>query len=138
GSFINVEYKYNTGTWGLYAFFNPIYKGRLDSALRNEVDKAIKGGFTQDELSKAKKSWEEQNRTTLGNNDNLAGIIQFYMLTERDLDEFIKFGDKINALTLEGVNGALRKHFDQSKLVLIYGGDFEKGKTTNPNDKKGF
>ncbi len=138
GSFINVEYKYNTGTWGLYAFFNPIYKGRLDSALRNEVDKAIKGGFTADELSKAKKSWIEQNKTSLGSNDNLAGILQFYMLTDRELDEYTKFQDKIDALTLDAVNAALRKHFDQSKLVLIYGGDFEKGKTTNPTDKKGF
>jgi zinc protease len=138
GSFINVEYKYNVGTWGLYAFFNPTYKGRLDSALRNEVDKAIKGGFTADELAKAKKSWEEQNRTTLGSNDNLAGIIQFYMQTERDLDEYTKFQDKISVLTLDAVNEALRKHFNPSKLVVIYGGDFEKGKTTNPTDKKGF
>jgi zinc protease len=138
GSFIDVEVKYNTGTWGLYAFFNPLYKGRLDSALRNEVDKAIKGGFTADELAKAKKSFEEQMRTTLGSNDNLAGIIQSYMLTDRDLDEFTKFTDKMNALSLEAVNAALRKHFDPSKLVLIYGGDFEKGKTTNPTDKKGF
>jgi hypothetical protein len=47
-------------------------------------------------------------------------------------------GDKINALTLEAVNEALRKHFNTSKLVLIYGGDFEKGKTVDPKDKKGF
>ena len=138
GSFINVDYKYTTGTWGLYAFFNPIYKGRLDSALRNEVGKAINGGFTADELSKAKKSFEEQNRTTLGSNDNVTGILHFYLMNDRDLDDFTKFGEKINALSLDAVNAALRKHFNQSKLVLIYGGDFEKGKTTNPTDKKGF
>ncbi len=138
GSFINVQYKYNTGSWGVYAFFNPIYKGRLDSALKQEVDKAIKGGFTADELSKSKNSWIEQNKTTLGSNENLAGILNFYMLTERDLTEYTKFQEKIDALSLDAVNAALRKHFDKSKLVMVYGGDFEKGKTTNPNDKKGF
>lgn len=138
GSFINIDHKYNTGSWGLYAFFNPIYKGRLDSALRNEVDKAIKGGFTADELAKAKKSLEEQNRTMLGSNENLAGILKSYILTDRDLDEFTKLQDKISALTLDAVNAALRKHFNTGKLVMIYGGDFEKGKTANTEEKKGF
>jgi len=133
-----VNYKYNSGTWGVYAFFNPIYKGRLDSAWRQEVDKAIKSGFTADELSKSKGSWIEQNKTTLGSNENLASIINFYIATERDLSEYTRFQDKINALTLEAVNGALRTHFNPAKLVTVYGGDFEKGKTTNPTDKKGF
>jgi hypothetical protein len=40
---------------------------------------------------------------------------------------------------LEAVNAALRKYFDKSKLVTVYGGDFEKGKTTTtPAEKKGF
>ncbi|MDZ4793707.1 MAG: pitrilysin family protein [Bacteroidota bacterium] len=138
GSFMDVEYKYNTGTWGVYAYFNPLYKGRLDSALRQEVDKAIKSGFTQTELTASIKSWEEQNKTTLGNNENLAGIISSFMLNERDLSQYNEFQNKIKSLGLDAVNAALRKYFDQSKLVLIYGGDFEKGKTTNPTDKKGF
>ncbi|MEP6700002.1 MAG: pitrilysin family protein [Bacteroidota bacterium] len=138
GSFINVHYKYNTGSWGVYAYFNPVYKGRLDSALRQEVDKAIKDGFTADELKRSKSSWQEQNKTTLGTNVNLASILNFYMATEREITEFTKFGDKINALTIEAVNAALQKYFDKSKLVMVYGGDFEKGKTDKPTDKKGF
>jgi zinc protease len=139
GSFLNVQYKYNTGNWGVYAFFNPLYKGRLDSALRQEVDKAITGGFTADELKKSVASWQEQNKTSLGNNDNLAGIIRSFMANNRDLSEYTQFEDKIKAVTLTAVNAALRKYFDKSKLVMVYGGDFEKGKTDNKStDKKGF
>ena len=138
GSFMNVEYKYNTGNWGVYAMFNPLYKGRLDSALHQEVDKAIKSGFTQDELSKSIASWQEQNKATLGSNENLAGIIRSFLQNDRDLNQFTQFGDKIKGLTLDAVNAALRKYFDKSKLVMVYGGDFEKGKTANPTDKKGF
>jgi zinc protease len=138
GSFLNVEYKYNTGSWGLYAFFNPIYKGRLDSALRQEVDKAIKGGFTQDELTKSVNSFLEQDKASLGNNDNLAAMLRSYLANDRDLNEFIRFEDKLKVLSLDAVNTALRKYFDRSKLVMVYGGDFEKGKTTNPGDKKSF
>ncbi len=138
GSFMNVQYKYNTGNWGLYAFFNPIYKNRLDSALHQEVDKAIKGGFTADELSKSVSSFLEQDKTTLGSNDNLANIIRSYMYNDRDLSEFTTFENKIKTLNLDAVNAALRRYFDKSKLVMVYGGDFEKGKTEKPTDKKGF
>lgn len=76
-----MEYKYNTGSWGVYAMFNPLYKGRIDSALQQEVDKAIKGGFTQDELSKSISSWAEQNKTSLGSNETLAVIIRTFYRT---------------------------------------------------------
>jgi zinc protease len=94
GSFVNVQYKYNTGNWGVYAYFNPLYKGRLDSALSQEVDKAIKEGFTADELKKSKSSWQEQNKATLGDNNNLAGLLNFYIATDRDISEFTKFWEK--------------------------------------------
>jgi len=138
GSFLHVQYKYNTGNWGMYAYFNPVYKGRIDSALRQEVDKAIKGGFTQDELTKSVNSFLEQDKASLGNNDNLAAMLRSYLANDRDLAEFIRFEEKLKLLTLDAVNTALRKYFDKSKMVMVYGGDFEKGKTTNPTDKKSF
>ncbi len=139
GSFMNVEYKYNTGNWGLYAFFNPLYKGKLDSAIHDEVDKALKSGFTQDELSKAVTSWMEQNRTSLGSNEGLTGLLNFYLQNDRDLIQYTQFQDKIKALNADTVNAALRKYFDKKKLVMVYSGDFEKGKEPKkPEDKKGF
>lgn len=138
GSFLNVQYNYNSGNWGLYAMFNPLYKGRLDSALHQEVDKAIQAGFTQDELSKSISSMLEQNKASLGSNENLAGIIRSFLQNDRDLNQYDEFTNKIKALSLDAVNTALRKYFDKSKLVTVYGGDFEKGKTTAPGDKKGF
>ena len=138
GSFLNVQYNYNSGNWGMYAMFNPIYKGRLDSALRQEVDKAIKGGFTQDELTKSIISWQEQNKTALGSNENLAGMLRMYLMNDRDINQYAEMENKVKGLNLDAVNAALRKYFDKSKLVMVYGGDFEKGKTDKPGEKKGF
>jgi zinc protease len=138
GSFLSVQYKYNTGNWGMYAIFNPSYKGRLDSALHQEIDKAIKGGFTQDELTKSVSSYLEQDRTALGDNNNLAGMLRSFLINNRDLNEYTEMENKIKALTLDAVNAALRKYFDKSKLIMVYGGDFEKGKTDKTGEKKGF
>lgn len=139
GSFMNTNYKFDVGNWGIYAAFNPLYKGRLDSALRQEIDKAIAGGFTKDELEKSKTAWLEGNKTSLGMNDFLARQLRWYIRDGRDLTGFTDFENKVKALTVEQVNAALRKYFDKSKLVMVYGGDFDKGKDPDKaGDKKGF
>lgn len=135
GTFMNSEYKYDVTNWGLYAIFNPLYKGRLDSALKQEIDKAISGGFTKDELEKSKNAWLEGNKTNLGDNRFLANQLRWYMRDGRDLDDFTLFENKIKSVSLDAVNASLRRYFDKSKLVMVYGGDFDKGK---PAEKKGF
>ncbi|MBS1607175.1 MAG: insulinase family protein [Bacteroidetes bacterium] len=126
GTYVNTDYKYNVGNWGVYAYYNPLYQGRLDTALRQEIDKAIKDGFTQDELTKSVNSWLEQNKTLLGVNNVLANILREYLRNDRSLDDFTNKENKIKVLDLNSVNAALRKYFDLSKLVLIYAGDFQK------------
>jgi zinc protease len=126
GTFMNAGYKNDVTIWGLYAAYNPMYKGRLDSALHQEIDKAMAAGFTKDELEKSVASWLEQNKTSLGSNEFLADLLRTYLRDGRDLTDFSSFENKIKALNLEAVNKALQKHFDQSKLVLIYSGDFAK------------
>lgn len=139
GSYLDVEPRFETGTWGLYAFFNPLYKGRLDSAMRQEIDKALKDGFTETELKLAIGSFGEQMKSLLGANENLAGLIQSYMLNNRSLDEYQAFEAGVKKLTPDAVNAALRKYFDKAKLVMVYGGDFEKGKPAGKiEEKKGF
>ncbi len=141
GSYLSIPYKDKTANWGVYAFFNPLYKNRLDSALREEVDLALTKGFTQDELSKSVVSWLEQNRTSLGSNSFLAGTIKEYLRNDRDLTDFSAFESKVKALKLDAVNNALKKYFDKSKLIMVYGGEFEKPKEKDgetPTEMKGF
>lgn len=139
GSFIESNYRFDLTKWGLYAIFNPQYKGRLDSAMRQEIDKAISGGFTKDELDKSRKAWLEMNKTSLGMNDFLARQLRWYIRDNRDLSDFTEFENKVKSLSLDAVNAALRKYFDKSKLVMVYSGEFDKTKQPEkPADKKGF
>ncbi len=126
GSYLDIDYDQPGGVWGLYAAYNPDYKERLDSALNQEIDKAISAGFTQEELSKSIESWLEQQRTSLGMNNVLASIINQYMRQGRNLDDYTQMENKIKALELKAVNEALKKYFDKKKLILINSGDFKK------------
>ena len=126
GSFMAVDYKEKEGTWGLYAIFNPKVKNSLDSALHEEIDRAINKGFTQDELNNSIKSSMQFRETLLGVDNYLAVQISDYLKDGRDLNDFTDFNTKTKALKLDAVNAALKKYFDQSKLVLVYAGDFNK------------
>lgn len=126
GSSLNIEYKENEGTWGIYAIFNPNAKNRLDSALHQEIDRALDKGFTKEELANAVKSLMGLHQTLLGLDNYLAFQLSDYMKDGRDLDDFTDFENKIKALNVEAVNSAFKKYFDKSKLVMVYAGDFNK------------
>jgi zinc protease len=126
GSYLDAGYKSEASIWGLYAMYNPLYRDRLDSALHQEIDKAISGGFTSDELSKSVDSWLEQNKTSLGMNNMLASMINRYLRQGRDLTEVTAMENKVKALDVKTVNEALRKYFDKSKMIIINSGDFRK------------
>lgn len=139
GTYMNSNYKYDVTNWGLYAIFNPQYKGRLDSAMHQEIDKAIAAGFTKDELTKSVSAWIEGNKTSLGMNDFLARQLRWYIRDGRDLSDFTNFESRVKALTTDAVNAAMKKYFDKSKLVVVYGGEFDKTKPADkPAEKKGF
>lgn len=126
GSYMNAEYKEKQGNWGIYAIFNPHVKNRLDSALHEEIDRAVDKGFTKEELASSVKSLLQYRKTLLGLDNYLSSQISAYMEDERDLDDFTDFENKTKALTIEEVNTVLKKYFDRSKLVMVYAGDFNK------------
>ena len=126
GSFFQASSIDKTAKWGVYAIFNPIYKNRLDSALKQEIAKAIDKGFTEDELKKSTDSWLQGRKITLGVDAQLASLLESYLYINRDLTWFTDQEKKVTALKLAEVNQALVKYIDPKKLVLVYGGDFNK------------
>jgi zinc protease len=126
GTFINLNYKYPSSKWLVYAIFNPIYQTRLDSALYDEINKTLKGGFKQDEMKKCLSSWLQGRKTELGFDQSLSSRIASYLSQDKDLDFFSDYEESAKKLTLDQVNAALRKYLGPDKMTLIYSGDFTK------------
>jgi zinc protease len=125
GTILNASYLYPVGSWGVYAIFNPMYKNRLDSAFRDELNKALTGGFTADELSKAVTAWLSARKTSLGLDQYLVLHIESYLDMGKDLSFDADYEDKAKALTVDQVNAALKKYVGPDKITLIYAGDFK-------------
>ncbi len=125
GTFVSASYKYPVCSWGVYAIFNPMYKNRLDSAFKDEINKALQGGFTADELKKSVTAWLGQRKTLLGVDNYLASHQATYLDQGRELDFDTQFEDKAKALTVEQVNAALKKYVSVDKITIVYAGDFK-------------
>ncbi|MDX2306460.1 MAG: pitrilysin family protein [Microscillaceae bacterium] len=126
GSYANGNAFDQTGAWGVYAFFNPDFREKLDNALKDEIQKALDKGFSQEEFDNSLKSWLQQRKTTLGLDNFMAGTLRSYLEQGKTLQEYQAYEDKVKALNLAQVNAALKKYFDLSKFVLVYAGDFQK------------
>lgn len=125
GTFLSPGYKYPVSTWGVYAIFNPIYKNRLDSAFKDEVSKALQGGFTADELKTAVTAWLGSRKTLLGLDQYLVFHSASFLEQGKDLSFDTEYEDKVKNLSVDQVNAALRKYISLDKMTLVYAGDFQ-------------
>lgn len=126
GSFLDLNYRYPSGSLGFYAIFNPSFKDKLNSALKEEISKALDKGFTKEELKSSLESWLQQRKMALDNNNGLASMLTRYMVDGKNLDFYTETETKAKALTLEQINAALKKYLDPNKIIFMYAGDFRK------------
>ncbi len=128
GSFLSVPIDNNASEWGAYAFYNPNAVNRVDSAMHDEISLALKQGFTADELKQSIVAWKNERNTSLGYDGFIISLINDAMRSDVSIDEFDTLEKKVEKLTVEQVNAALRKYLDPLKICYVFAGDFEKGK----------
>ena len=56
-SILSADAKDPRADWMMFAIANPINVAKLQAAFQGEMEKALKEGFTSDELAAAKKGW---------------------------------------------------------------------------------
>lgn len=124
GSFLSADFEDQIGSFGTYAFFNPSFKDKLNNALIEELTKASQGSFTSKELSDIKGSQIQERKIGLGNNNFIASLLNRYMEQKKDLKYYDEFSEKLQKVTLQEVNDAVKKYINMDNFILIYSGDF--------------
>jgi zinc protease len=116
-----------SGSWTMQAIAAPQNIAKVETALREELEKALKDGFTADELAKAKADWKQSFAQTLIQDSSLVSRLLQHLDNGRTLLTWDKaFEERMLALTPEQTLTALRKHLDPSKLTIVKAGDFKK------------
>ena len=109
-----------------YAMYNPDNAERLVKALREELEKVQKEGFTAEELKAAKSGFLQSRMVTRAQDPSLANTLNSYLYLNRTMDWDANFEKKVEALTPEQINSAMKKYIDPARLTIIQAGDYEK------------
>jgi zinc protease len=126
GSFLQVSSLEPGGAFGAYAIYAPQNVAKLEAAFREEIAKALKDGFSDEELQTAKNSWLQAQKVSLSQDRELAGRISSQLYLGRTMAHQAALMDKVAAVTKEQVLEALRKHIDPAAISVFKAGDFAK------------
>jgi zinc protease len=108
------------------AIFAPQNRARVERAVKEEIERAVRQGFTREEVEEGKKAVLQARRMARTQDRSLVGRLSSYLFVKRTFAWDVEFESKIAALTPEQVNAAMRRHLDPGKLSVITAGDFKK------------
>ena len=125
GTGVNLGSEDPSGAWFVYAIFAPQNREKVETALREEVARALKDGFSAKELDEAKQALLNQRRLSLAQDGAVAGMLSSQQRLGRTFAREQQLNDAIQKQSLEQVNEALRKHFKLEAFQLVFAGDFK-------------
>jgi zinc protease len=111
--------------WQASAIFAPANRDAVEKAFREEVDRALKDGFTDQELAEGKSGLLNLRRLALAQDDALSGLLSSQLELGRTMDHTARLFSALQALNREQVNAALRRHLKPETFVTAVGGDFK-------------
>jgi zinc protease len=117
-----------SGNFLAYAIYAPENAARLEAAVREELDKVLRDGFTEEETRKAKEGWLQSRNVTRAQDNALAGQLGSYLFLGRTLAWDAELERKVAALTPDQIRDAMARHIDPARLVVVKAGDFAKGR----------
>lgn len=124
GSQFSAEPLDERATFMTFAIMNPTNRDRVQEAVSEEFARILESGVTGDELDKSKTGLIEQMRLSRGQDSSLAAILQKQLLTGRSM-EFVKAREaRIQGLTKEMVDKAIKTLVDRKQMITVTAGDF--------------
>jgi zinc protease len=108
------------------SIFAPQNRARVESAIREEIARAVRDGFTTQEVDAGKRSLLDARRMARAQDGTLVGRLGSYLFAKRTFAWDVDLETKVAALTADQVNAALRRYVDPARLSVIAAGDFKK------------
>jgi zinc protease len=98
---------------------------KVEAGVKEELARALKDGFTAEEVADAKKSWLQERAVARADDGSLASTLAIREYFGRSMTFDQTLESKVSALTPEQVSAAFRR-IDPSVLVTVKAGDFQK------------
>lgn len=109
-----------------YAIYAPQNVEKLENAFREELKRALKDGFTKEEVSAAKQGLLDSRKVNRSQDEILAAAWTNNLYLGRTFKWSAEIERKIAALTPEQIRDAMRRRIDPDKMTVVKAGDFSK------------
>jgi zinc protease len=127
GTGLSVGSRNRVATWGLGAIVAPQNAARAEQAIREELERARRDGFTATEVEDAKKGILQERLVNRSQDGIVAGAWVNHLDLGRTFEFSRQFEDRLKATTPEQVNAAFRKYVDPDRMTFVIAGDTKKG-----------
>ena len=112
--------------WTASAICAPQNQPKVEAAFREELARALKDGFTAQELAESQRGLLSFRRLSRAQDATVAGALAGNLYIGRTFARAAEVDAQLQALTLEQVNAALRRHLKPENFVYGFAGDFKK------------
>jgi zinc protease len=116
------------GSFLAFAIYAPENLAKLEQAFKEEIQKVANEGFTDEEIAAAKAGWTQSRSVTRSQDGSVAGQLSNYLFNGRTYKWDEEFEKKVNSLTKEQINAAMKKYIKFENMSIVKAGDFAKGK----------
>ena len=114
------------GQFQVAAIAAPQNVAKVEAAVKEEIEKVLKDGFTQQEVNAARAGWTQSQQVNRSEDRALTQILGTRDYDGRTMSWDDELQNRVMSLTPDDIRAAMRKHLDVSKLVIVKAGDFKK------------
>ncbi|GAC1516446.1 MAG: pitrilysin family protein [Gemmatimonadaceae bacterium] len=114
------------GSFVAFAICAPENAARVETAMREEIARAVKDGFTADEVATAKQGYLQSRQLARSQDASLATQLSAATYLRRTMAFDADLEARIAAVRPEEIGHALGRHVHPDSLLLVRAGDFSK------------
>jgi zinc protease len=124
--------KDDAGYLSIQAIAAPQNMDKVEAAMREELARLVKDGITAEELRDGVSGILTERQQARAEDGSVAGMLADQLYFGRDMKFTAELDARFQALTLEQVNAAIRKHLKPEALSVYNAGDFAKVAKASP------
>jgi zinc protease len=111
--------------WISSAIFAPQNQPKVEASFKDELARALKDGFTAQELSEGQRGLLSSRRLSRAQDSRVASLMALNLYLGRTFAKSAQVDAALEKLTLADVNAALRKYLKPDQFVSAFAGDFK-------------
>ena len=115
-----------SGSFDAYAIHAPQFRAKVETAFREEIERAQREGFSAQEVADAQNAIVRNGEMSRAQDGNLAYILAANLYYGQSWDRVRNFEARIKRLTAAEVHAALARHLTPNAFSQFFAGDFSR------------